>query len=183
MHHPAIALTKNLMWTRSGVVWAMWRLQPAKIGGRQVIYPYASFKEQLAVKGFHQAFYQQLRGEALLLGLTAEIDPVEIVQRMIDGIDLERATEWKEEAELTLDALEQIPLGTRAFWLAVPLAAEGIWDLAQLSLFAAEAKGRNTFALPRRLPPSPMVDRALEAARQIEKRIPAAFNPTPSSPA
>ena len=85
MRHPAIALTKNLMWTRSGVVWAMWRLQPAKIGGRQIIYPSASFKEKLAVKALHQALYQQLRGEAILMGLTAEIDPVEIVQRMIDG--------------------------------------------------------------------------------------------------
>lgn len=183
MRHPAIAMTKNLMWTRSGVVWAMWRLQPAKIGGRQIIYPYASLKEKIAVKAMHQALYQQLRGEALLMGLTADIDPVEIVQRMIDGVDLARAQEWREEAELTLDALEQIPLGSRAFWLAVPLAAEGIWDLAQLALFAAEARGRSAFALPRRLPPSPMVDRAIEAARQIESRIPAAFSPTPSTPA
>ena len=28
MQIPATAMTSNLMWTRSGVVWATWRLQP-----------------------------------------------------------------------------------------------------------------------------------------------------------
>lgn len=183
MRMPATAMTKNLMWTRSGVIWATWRLQPARIGDRQVIYPYATEKEQRAVKAHHQALYQALRGEALLLGLCAEIDPVEIVQRMLDGVDISEASEWAEEAELTLDALEQIPLGKRAFWLSVPLATTSLKDRFGTVLYAAEGSLRDVFALPRRMPHEQAIEAALTAAKQIENKIPGVFKPTPATPA
>lgn len=183
MRMPATAMTKNLMWTRSGVVWATWRLQPARIGDRQVIYPFASRKEQEAVKAHHQALYQGLRGEALMLGLCAEIDPVEVVQRMLDGVDIAHAHEWADEAERTLDALEQIQLGTRAFWLSVPLAATSLHDRFATHLFAAESGLRDVFAMRRRMPDDAAIERALTAAKQIEDKIPDAFRPTPATPA
>ncbi|MGL1260138.1 hypothetical protein ACSTKG_00105, partial [Vibrio parahaemolyticus] len=71
----------------------------------------------------HQALFQAHRGEGLLLGLCADLDPVSVVERMLDGVRIDECPDWAREVELTLDALEQIPLGTRAFWLSVPLAA------------------------------------------------------------
>ena len=116
MQIPATAMTSNLMWTRSGVVWATWRLQPLP-------YAYSSDTNQKLVKAHHQALFQAHRGEGLLLGLCADLDPVAVVERMLDGIRISDCPDLADEIELTLDALEQIRLGTRAFWLAVPLAA------------------------------------------------------------
>ena len=78
MQIPATAMTSNLMWTRSGVVWATWRLQP-------LLYAYSSATNQKLVKAHHQALFQAHRGEGLVVGLCADLDPVSVVERMLDG--------------------------------------------------------------------------------------------------
>ncbi len=176
MRIPATALTQHLMWTRSGVVWATWRLNG-------LAYGFSTPAAKSAVLGHHQAFYQALRGEALLLGLTADLDPVTIVQRMLDGVNIAEHPEWAEEVSLTLDSLERVPLGTRAYWLAVPLAA-GNWKNRAMSIGRAGITGlRDALALPPEGPSKAEISEALNAARDIEERIPAAFQPRRSTPA
>ncbi|MGC8011082.1 hypothetical protein, partial [Salmonella enterica] len=75
-----------------------------------------------------------------------------IVERMLDGVRIDECPDWAREVELTLDALEQIPLGTRAFWFSVPLAAGSMKARAMSALRAADTKLRDTLALPRQLP-------------------------------
>ncbi|MGG1910496.1 ATP-binding protein [Microbacterium sp. NRRL B-14842] len=176
MQIPATAMTSNLMWTRSGVVWATWRLQPLP-------YAYATAAAKQLVKAHHQALFQAHRGEGLLLGLCADLDPVSIVERMLDGVRIDECPDWAREVELTLDALEQIPLGTRAFWFSVPLAAGSMKARAMSALRAADTKLRDTLALPRQLPTDSEIAAAARMAKEIEVRIPAAFQPTRATPA
>ncbi len=176
MQIPATAMTANLMWTRSGVVWATWRLQPLP-------YAYGTAATKQLVKAHHQALFQAHRGEGLLLGLCADLDPVAIVERMLDGVRIDECPDWAREVELTLDALEQIPLGTRAFWFSVPLAAGSVKARTMSALRAADTKLRDTLALPRQLPSGAEIAAAAQMAKEIEVRIPSAFQPKRATPA
>lgn len=171
MRIPATAMTSNLMWTRSGVVWATWRLQPLP-------FAYATSSTKQLVKAHHQALFQAHRGEGLLLGLCADLDPVTIVERMLDGVRIDESPDWAREVELTLDALEQIPLGTRAYWFSVPLAAGDIKARAMSALRSGDQALRDMLALPRQLPTQGEIDAATRMAKEIETRIPSAFQPT-----
>lgn len=183
MKNPAIAMTKNLMWTTSGVVWATWRLQSPTVEGRPIMYPFAPEVQQQEVIAHHQALYQALRGEAVLMGLRADVDPGEIVGRMLEGLDASECPEWITEIQLTLDALESIQIGTRAFWLAVPLNAGGIKGRLQGTWAAQQAMFRQGLALPKWRPSPAEIESASLAAKRIEDTIPKAFNPTPAPPA
>jgi hypothetical protein len=164
-------MTRHLMWTRSGVVWATWRLQA-------VPYGYGTPDMKRLVRAHHQALFQGLRGEALLMGLCAELDPVAIVEKMLIDVPINECPEWAEEVTLTLDALERIPLGTRAFWLSVPLAA-GSWKNRAASAYrAADTQLRDVLAMPRQMPGEKEIAAAMRAAQDIEEIIPAAFKPS-----
>lgn len=171
MRIPATAMAEHLMWTRSGVVWATWRLKPLSSG-------FGTHEMKRVTKLHHQAFFQSLRGEALLLGLCADLDPVTVVERMLKGVRIDECPEWKEEVELTLDSLEQVPLGTRAYWLSVPLAAGSLKSRALAAYRAADTRIRDAAALPRLMPSQNEVDAALRMAKHVEESIPAVFEAT-----
>ena len=176
MRIPTTAMADHLMWTRSGVTWATWRLKPLSSG-------FGTHQMKTMTKLHHQALFQELRGEGLLLGLCADLDPVTIVERMLEGVRIDECPEWSEEVERTLDALEQVPMGERAFWLSVPLAAGNIKDRAWSMIRAADTKVRDLGALPRVLPREAEVAAARRMAKEIEERIPGVFEATPVTPA
>lgn len=170
MRIPAAAFAGNLMWTRSGVIWATWRLQGLPHG-------FTTDEMKSLVLGQHQALFQGLRGEAMLLGLCASTDPVDIVDNMLEGVDIRQEPAWAEECALTLDSLEDIPLGERVYWLSVPLAA-GNWSART---HAATRAGfdilREQLAMPHSTPSKNEIRAAMAAAVEIEHRIPQAFSP------
>lgn len=174
MRIPAASFAGHLMWTRTGTIWATWRLQGHPHG-------YGTEELQYLVLGQHQALFQALRGEALLIGLCATTDPVDIVDKMLDGVDIREQPTWAEECALTLDSLEEISLGERAFWLAVPLAA-GNWHTRLRAIWRAGIEQfREQLALPRTVPSPGEVSGAMAAAKEIENRIPADFNARPAT--
>lgn len=176
MRIPATAMTNHLMWTRSGIVWATWRLSP-------LTFAYASQMKKQLVKDHHQALFQALRGEALLMGLCADLDPGEIVNRMLEGVPIEDAPDWRDEVLLTLDSLERIRLGKREFWLSVPLTAGSVRGRAQSAFRTADMAMRDALSLPVQLPSQKEIDLAMRMAKDIEESIPAAFKPTRSTAA
>jgi hypothetical protein len=176
MKLPAIALTQNLMLTGDGTWWATWRLSPMS-------YEYSPQKEKKRVKAHHQALFQALRGEALLFGLTADLDPASVVEQMIQGVDIHNAPAWVEEVGATLDLLESIPLGFRAFWLSVPLTSGSPLGYVKDRVAAATTDLRDRLALPRQLPPRHVIAAVAARAAEIERAIPTAFQPTPASAA
>ena len=176
MKNPILYMTQNLVWTTSGTVWAMWRLRGLPYG-----FGKGDHKERAMLA--HQALFQGLRGEALLMGLCAEIEPASVVERMLEGLDLSECEHYLHEAELVLDELEQIPVGERAYWLAVPLPARSVMDRVRTLAKAADGKLREQLALPSRRPDANEIDALLKAAHQIARNIPEVFHAKPSSPA
>lgn len=174
--NPAIAMTKHLMWTRDGVVWATWRLAPRPYG-------YASPETRKMTRLQHQSLLQALRGEALLLGLCAHTEPVAVAQKLLAGVDLRQCPEWAEEVNLTLDALTEVPVGERSFWLAVPLTGANLRHRVRSTALAVEHVVRAQLALPLRTPSEREVAEALEIAQRVEDVIPKAFQPQRVTPA
>lgn len=173
---PAHSIIRHLMWTRSGVVWATWRL-------RGIPYGYAAASTRQLARLHHRALLRALRGEALLVGLCAQQDPVSVAERMLAGIPVTRHQGWAEEVLLTLDALAEVPVGERAFWLSVPLAGGDVRQRASASLRAVSTELRDVLALPRRMPAQAEIEAALAAAARVEEALPAEFEAVPAGAA
>ena len=115
MRLPATHFAGNLMWTRQGTVYASWALTALPSG--------KSEDDLQMVADAHSAFYRALAGrEVLLRGTLVWTDPVAVVARMIDGLDLADLDGWAEECERTIDAVAGLPLGSRLWTLTAPLS-------------------------------------------------------------
>lgn len=174
MRIPAAALAGNIMWTRSGTVWVTFRLQGLPHG-------YGTDEMQRLVLGQHQALFQGLRGEALLLGFCASTDPVEVVDKMLAGVDIRHAPAWAEECALTLDSLEEVALGERVYFLAVPLSAGNVRTRARSTWRAAVDQFREQLAMRRSLPTPAETAGIADVSQEIENRIPSEFHARPAT--
>lgn len=141
MKNSLLYLRENLMWTSTGTVWAMWRVHGPPYG-----FGKGEHKERAMLA--HQALFQGLRGEAMLMGLCAELDPAAVVERMLDGVDLEQCPNYLEEVELSLDELETIPVGERAYWLAVPAPSKSITDRLQTLIRSVDGSRASAWPCP-----------------------------------
>lgn len=174
MRSPARAMAGHLMWTRTGTVWATWKLEPMPYGFRPD-------KDKYSARAAHQALLRSLPGEALLLGTCAILDPVTIVERMIEGIPLDRCPDWAAECQATLETLDEMILGHRTFWLSVPLRQTGRFGGMGEPLRAAFDDFRDQLGLPRPGVPELEMKEKLEQARKIELGIPGAFRAKPAT--
>ena len=100
--NPIQHLHSNLLWTRQGTVWAMWRLHP-------IPYGFGNEEEKQRVLLSHQHLFQALPGESMLLGFCADLDPATVVERMLEGLDLNACQTYLEEVELTAPAAAGSP--------------------------------------------------------------------------
>ena len=171
MRLPMTRLSGNLMWTRDGTVWATWKITPQRYGLRPL-------KDKQDTAALHRALLRSLGGEALLLGLAVSEEPAAVVERQIKGINLEQCPRWQAEAAATLDVLDEMQLGDRAHWLAVPL--KGTWRDAPRAGFE---EFRQSFGLPPVPPSASEVERLRTAARRVGELIPPAFKARPAHPA
>lgn len=176
MRNPTVAMHGNLRWTRSGVVWADWLLTGAPYGLRPL-------KAKRAAREMHAALFRGLPGEALLLGISAGLDPGVIVERMMTDIDPDECPGWVQECEATLDWLDSIGPGQRIYWLSVPLTNRSPRDRVQAPLWAALAHGRDLAGLPALLPESEEVERRRQQAARVMEMVPGIFEPRPATPA
>lgn len=170
MRMPATVMSGHLMWTSSGVTWATWRLQGLAKG-------FGGSETSAWSRADHQALFQGILGESVLLGLTADLDPTAIVNKMLAGVDVNESRGWAEECLLTLDQLADRPLGKREYWLAVPLKGGNWKNRAYSAYTGAETALRDALALPLRRPSAREMYAALQAAGKIEEAIPVNFNP------
>lgn len=170
MKHPAVFYSDHLMWTRQGLVWAVWRLQPLDFG-------YPSTSTKLLGRAHHQALLQGLSGESMIISSIATTSPAAVVQRMIEAVDLRENPMWLDTAELTLGALESIHLGERTFWLAVPLKLGALKSEIRAAGRAASIQFREELALPRWQPNEHELRAAFEKAAAVEENLPPAFRP------
>lgn len=169
-------LAGHVMWTRAGTAWATWRISPLKYGFR-------SAKDKEEARQLHQRLFRSLKGEALLLGVCASLDPEAVVARMIRGVDLERHGAWAEECWATLDTLEGIGIGQRAHWLAVPLTEGTATEAVRQASRAAWINFKDHLGVGRAGLGEEEIARRMHQAGRIEASIPWQFKATRSTPA
>lgn len=176
MRSPALAMAGNLMWTRSGTAWALWRVQGLSYGFRPP-------SEKHKVRAMHTALIRSLPGESLWMGICAGLNPAVVVERMLDGVEIDQCPDWLAECAATLDSLDEIGPGQRLYVLAVPLADTSKLQAAKSSIRAALADFRDQLALPRVAISPTEIEERIHQANKIEKSIPAKFAAAPMTPA
>ncbi len=168
MRIPIRHLAGNVIFTTQGSVWALWRVEGS---GQAHMSRTAKLSRLAALEGL----VKQLRGEAMLLSLCPQVDPVTVAEQMTAGIDVDASPRYAAMVERVLDQLDalqstSLPLSGRTDWLAVPLPVsrkEAIRDAA--------AAARAEVALALGLLPGPVSAR--EELRRLEQaeRIAAAW--------
>ena len=174
MRSPTRTMAANLRWTRSGVVWADFLLSGLSYGYRPV-------KEKNVVRNLHTGLFRALPGESLLLGVRSGLNPAAVVERMIEGVDLDACPDWAAECAATLDTLDAIGPGQRIFWLSVPLSDTAGAGKVSGSWRAATDELRDVVGLPRAGIPAKEIERRVEQARKVAEAIPAPFRPHPAT--
>jgi hypothetical protein len=171
MHHGICDrfFLRNLRWTSDGEVWASWRLNPlsrARTPGVAEL-----------VHAAHAALYRALPGRQVLLqGVLTWTDPNHIVDKMIEGIDLAANPEWAAECNAVIDTLEETAFGQRRFFLHVRLQASTRQRTATWArtAFNAVADGVGLGGLA---PGHQEISVYRDDARQVERELPAVFEP------
>jgi hypothetical protein len=61
-------------------------------------------------------------------GLAARVDPGEVAEQMVTGLDWQRLPAWAETTATGLDLLAGQEMHRRTLWLAIPLSAPCGWS-------------------------------------------------------
>ncbi|MGI5262515.1 ATP-binding protein [Streptomyces angustmyceticus] len=176
MRIPVRHVAGNVVWTRHGTCWALWRVQ----GSGQPQTSRGAKEQRLRAI---ESLIKQLHGESMLLSLCPQIDPSSVVRRMTDDVDLANSERYAALALRVLDQLEGLELTSRADWLAVPLPAGGTGKAARMAMAAARAEMAQQLGL---LPaPVSAVEevRRLEQAREMAASWPSTVRLRPASEA
>lgn len=172
MRLPARFVSDNLVWSRSGSVWALYRVEP-------VCYPYQSRREKLALHGRVRSALIALPAESSILSLCRTVDPATVITRMVEGIDLDRHGAWREVAEATLKGLGGTHVYERAFYLALRLPEEGAREGLRSVLGSAAAQVADAFGLTSPPVRASEIESRKRQAKQIEGRLRGALTLSP----
>lgn len=174
MRVPARFVAGNLVWTTDGAVWAVWSVDT-------VSYPYLPAAEKLRLHGRIRGALMALPSEAAILSVCSRVDPGDVVEHMVDGVDLTNHPEWRDLSARTLDDLAEVSVYERRHYLAARLPEDrGIQGLRVL-LGSAGAQLGERFGLP----PARVRRRDVESRRrqssQIEAQLQAHLGLRPAS--
>ncbi|MCX4515928.1 ATP-binding protein [Streptomyces sp. NBC_01619] len=164
MRIPFRHIAGHLVWSTSGSVWAIWRVSP--MGGRYVP---ARVRDELL--GRVTALVRSLAGAPRVFGLAARVDPGEVADQMVEGLDWQRLPAWCETTAAGLDLLAGQEMHRRTLWLAVPLSSQsGRFDVA-----AAGAAMWSELSSALGLPPVPVAAEEVAEYTEQADRVQAAL--------
>lgn len=174
MRLPATHFAGNLMWTRQGTVYATWALTALPTG--------KSDDDLQLVAEAHSAFYRSLAGRQVLLrGTLVWTDPVAVVARMIEDLDLTGLDSWAQECEQTIDTVAGLPLGSRLWTLTVPLGVADWKQKARTLTRAATTELCDQLRIPGLRPPDTEIDYYRQAAATLASTWPSPFGHRPAT--
>jgi hypothetical protein len=169
MENPVTDVAGNLLFCVDGSTWAVWRVLPhesARSTGRQLRELYDRTVTLM----------KSLRGEVMIASLCEQVHAHAIVQRCLQGIDLDANPHWAETVHNAWDQLDTLDVLGRSYWLAKPLSGHGWKDAAQAMLRATSAALGDQLGLPARPASAAAVaagrERARVAAQELGGAIP-----------
>jgi AAA domain-containing protein len=162
MKPPARAIVGNLVFSTDGGVWAVWDAQP-------FAHAHTAVADKLAVHSRIRGLLLSLPTNSMLLSICERLDPLDVVTRMAEGVDLETQDAWGVVCEATAEWLSQVSLHNRRYYVAaeLPAAQRGWKDILRDSFQGVSgALGATT---------TPVTDQELEQrrrqARELEIRL------------
>ncbi len=160
MRVPIRHIVDHLVWSTTGTVWAIWKVEPQGS-------PYMERRQREDLLSRVTTMVRSLPGAARVFGLCAQLDPGEVVSRTLKGVDLDRHPHWAQVAHAQLDLLAEMEMHQRTVWLAVPLAASG----ARAELSAALGSTWAELSGLLGLAPAPVPAREVAAYRQWAQQV------------
>jgi hypothetical protein len=162
MKAPARAIVGNLIWSTDGGVWAVWEAQP---------FPHAhtASADKLGIHGQIRGLLLSLPPDSMLLSICELLDPMDVVEQMVQGVKLDDQPAWAVVCDATADWLEQLPLHRRRYYVAAALpSAKRAWHEV---LFDAINDINNRFGIS----PTPISELELDLrerqAHELEVRL------------
>jgi AAA domain-containing protein len=159
---PARAVVGHLIWSADGGVWAVWRIAPFAHAHTGVV-------DKLGVHSRIRSLLMSLPSDSMLLSVCERLDPFEVVERMIDGVDLEERLAWTQVCDATDGWLSTVPLHRRRYYVAVELPL-GRRPWFEILRHAAEDVAV-TFGLAPRAVPAGEIALRRRQARELEIRL------------
>lgn len=164
---PTAAIRGNLQFTHAGLVTATYFINPLGYGLRKA-------SDKYDVKLAHQALITNLPNGSLLLGIQARLNTIDVLTKMVEGVDLEYCEDYATEVVASHERLRAIMPHTRIFLLSIPVgtsnsAVSGLFRLWRGSTAAIDAAAISRADL----------DAYDEKADQILSRIGGDFDPVP----
>jgi hypothetical protein len=158
---PAQAILGNLVWSADGGVWAFWRVTPFEHANTSVA-------DKLAVHARLRGMLLSLPAESMLLSVCERLDPLDVVEAMFEGVDLDARPAWRMTCEATVGWLDQVPLHRRRYYVGARLADTDTW---RSQLRRATSGFGAAFGFAARSLPRQEVEVRRRAAASLERRI------------
>ncbi|MBY8862731.1 ATP-binding protein [Nocardia sp. CA2R105] len=165
---PTAAIRGNLQFTHSGLVTATYFINPLGYGLRKT-------SDKFDVKMAHHSLVTSLPNGSLLLGIQARLNTVDVLTKMIEGVDLDNCEDYADEVVASFERVRAITPQTRIFLLTIPVGTTSTTGVSALSrMWRGSTTTIDATAVSRA-----ELDQYSEKANEILSRIGGDFDPVP----
>ncbi|MBU3066801.1 ATP-binding protein [Nocardia sp. NEAU-G5] len=113
---PTAAIRGNLQFTHSGLVTATYFVNPLGYGLRKS-------SDKYDVKAAHHSLVTNLPNGSLLLGIQARLNTLDVLGKMVEGVDLDDCEDYALEVVASYERIRAISPHTRLYLLSIPVGA------------------------------------------------------------
>ncbi|RJO79867.1 hypothetical protein D5S18_00915 [Nocardia panacis] len=164
---PTAAIRGNLQFTTAGLVTATYFVNPLGYGLRR-----ASDKHD--VKLVHHSLINNLPSGSLLLGIQAKLNTLDVLNKMVEGVDLDECEDYANEVVASYERVRAIMPQTRIYLLSIPVGSSGQGMSALSRVWRGSTATIDATALARA-----ELEVFDEKAKEILSQIGSEFEPTP----
>lgn len=111
---PTAAIRGNLQFTHAGLVTATYFMRPLDYGLRKAT-------DKFSVKQAHHALITNLPNGSLLLGIQARLDTLDVLRRMVRGVDIDECQQYATEVVASFERIKALEPLTRLYLLCIPV--------------------------------------------------------------
>ncbi|MGF6887666.1 energy-coupling factor transporter ATP-binding protein EcfA2 [Nocardia sp. GAS34] len=113
---PTAAIRGNLQFTHSGLVTATYFVNPLGYGLRKA-------SDKYDVKAAHHSLVTNLPNGSLLLGIQARLNTLDVLSKMVEGVDLDECEDYALEVVASYERIRAISPHTRMHLLSIPVGS------------------------------------------------------------
>ncbi|WP_330257113.1 ATP-binding protein [Nocardia sp. NBC_00565] len=164
---PTAAIRGHLQFTHSGLVTATYFINPLGYGLRKA-------SDKFDVKLSHHSLINNLPNGSLLLGIQARLNTIDVLTKMVEGVDLDECEEYADEVVASYERVRAIMPQTRLFLLSIPVGAANPGISALSRMWRSSTSTIDATAISRA-----DLDDYDEKAKEILSRVGGDFDPVP----